>query len=172
MLFFVVNQQSISVPNQEIKLQISKVASSQEVNSALLSLELQLHNLGATNISVYKDENGNFKLNYFSNQAVFKVESIVRNLSDISHNSNVKLDVYEIKKSTFPTSGIDYKTFIEHKSEYDRYLNSNVYAAIQTIKYKDLAVAIQYKISLKQNIVLCLSNTLHNIPEVRAGPIV
>lgn len=170
MLFFVVNQQRFSAPNQEIKFQFSELVTSQDVNKALQEVELQLLEIGATNIFVSKDENGKLKLNYYSNKGVLKVQSLIYKLSDVSNNSNIKLGVYEIDKPIEPTSGFDHKIVIEHKSELDRSVNSNVYTAIQPIKYKSLAVAIQNTVALKQNIVLCLSNTLHNIPEVRAGP--
>ncbi len=170
LLFFVVNQQRFSVPNQEIKFHFSEFVSSQDVNKTIQEVELQLLDLGATNVLMSKDENGNLTLNYNSDQGVLKIQSLIYKLSDISNNSNIKLDIYEINKPTRPISGFDHKKIIEHKSEFDRSANPNVYTALQPIKYKDLAVAIKNTVALKQNIVFCLSNTLHNIPEVRAGP--
>ena len=169
-LFFVVSQQRISVPNQEVRFQFSEVVSSQGIKNTLQEVKLQLRDLGASNISVSRDSNGDLKLNYFSNQAVLKVQALIDDLSDTSNNANVQLEISEINTSTPVSSGFDHKIFIEQKSEFDRSGNSNVYTALQPIKYKDIAVAIQNTVALIQNKVLCLSNTLHNIPEVRAGP--
>lgn len=171
-LFFAVNQQSVVVPNQEIKLQFSEITSKQVVGETLKSVKEQLQALGALKITIIKNEDNSLKVSYFSKETVFKIQELLSDVaaSKTSITSVITLDVYEIKKASTPSSGFEKNSFIEHNKEFDRFVSSNVFMALQLIKYKGLAVSIQDKTALKQNIVLCLSNTLHNIPEVRAGP--
>jgi hypothetical protein len=181
MLLYVVSQQRETIPNQEIKFEFSEVVSSQEISSLLNHVELQLKAVGATQINVVTDVNGKIKLNYFSEQSAVRIEYLLRhtdkyNASQLSlakavSKSTIKLDVYDINKPLEPTSGFDDTIIIEHKSEFDRFVGAKTYANTDTIKYIDLALAIQSNKVLKENTIVFLSSTLHNLPEVRAGPL-
>ena len=182
-----IHQEQTTVPNQEIVLQfVDDEVTNEEAQNAIVIIKEQLQAIGINNIQVGEQENGKLKIIYYSDA---NVESIKRILSkgkkiEIGYTSfnkedtdfpsdknqnEYEFDVYEIQ-SVDTSFDFDGKYALELKQEYDRFSNPNIYtfAAVVNISEKCRIVKTAYKIH--KSITFFTGNTLHNIPEVRAGP--
>jgi len=189
-LFGVVSQQQILVPNQEIVLQFEDVdLTSKQTENTVAIVKQQLQNLGAENIQVLSLENGKLKITYFSDSEVASIKetfseenNLVLHLTSQSQeedsssfpfeesNINYNLDVYEIQNGQDSEWGFDGAIGLELEPKSDRFLDpnnlSNKHIGCQ---YEDYLIQVAYKI--RREITIQISDPLHTIPEVRAGPI-
>lgn len=184
-LFGVVSQQQLGVANQVIVLKFQNPKlTSQQTARTVANLKQQLQGLGAKNIKVLFKGNGQLKFKYYSKINAVSIKKTLANaaiFNAIGTNEKNKkksfedtyvgcnFDVYEIEQS--PNSGWDLNgtTVIVLDVKSDRYINSNqlLLSSYQyTCQYSCTSVA--YKIG--KDIAIHISNTLHAIPEVRAGP--
>ncbi|MGB5419761.1 hypothetical protein, partial [Algibacter sp.] len=85
-------------------------------------------------------------------------------------NISYKLDVYEIKNGHNSGWGFDGAISLEIESKTDRFLDPN-YLSVGSLvyQYEENQIHVTYKI--RREITIQISNPLHIIPEVRAGPI-
>ena len=177
-----VGQHQIAVPNQEIVVQFSKEVSSEKTRDAIVIVKKQLQSAGVDNIQVYNEASG-LRITYYS---VIDVESIKELLDESNleldyassnqsnksskENSNIyNLDVYEIQKGN--EYDLDFDGFVlEQKPENPRYSSPNLYFSKEEIDIKDRHRFTEVKFVIQRNIAIAIDNTLHKIPEVRAGP--
>jgi len=187
---FVVNQQQISIPNQEIVVQFSSgEVSFLETQHTIAVVKKQLEQAGVEKIEVHIGENGAIKISYFSTIDIVSIKKIFSEENDINlgvssifnteksnksqpnkNSDTYKLDVYEIQKGD--DLDLENNGFaIELKSNNDRFFVIDVYFIKTEIDIskvnKDEKVA--YKIHRYFPIVK--NNSSHIIPEVRAGPL-
>jgi hypothetical protein len=187
----VVCHKQVSLPNQQIVLQFANVnTTTNQAQKTIAVVKKQLQELGVQNIQVAEIENGNLRIRYYSDTDVASVKKIFSKEKNIvldyssfnQENNPVKLpanddslsynlDVYEIDNGDYSELGFNGKFLLEPKLKNDRFFNPNVYLSANTISIseKDSIVKVTYKI--RRNITIIIDNTLHKIPEVRAGPI-
>ncbi|MFV9550176.1 hypothetical protein [Algibacter sp. PT7-4] len=188
-LFGAISQHQMVTPNQEIVLQFQDVGLTlKQTESTAHIVKQQLHALGAKNIQVLSFKNGRLKISYFSKTDIASIKQTFSKESEValqisSESKNKKtsnfpfeeadvsynLNVYEIQHGQ---NGWDFDGAISFNTEpkTDRFIDPN-YLAIECIgfKYQECIYQLAYKIR-KQGSIL-LSDPLHIIPEVRAGPI-
>lgn len=186
-LFGVVSQQQVTVPNQEIVLQFQDVdLTSIQTKNTVATLKQQLQGVGAKNIQVISKGNGKLKITYYS---VIDITSIKETLSkenslslqlntgnkessnfpfednDISYN----FDIHEIQKGQQSGWSFDDAIGLEIEPKSDRFLDTNTISIPNfSSYYQDNLIQVAYKIC--SDITFKISDPLHTIPEVRAGP--
>ena len=189
-LFGVVSQQQILLPNQEIVLQFEDVdLTSKQAENTVAIVKQQLQDLGAENIQVFSLENGKLKITYFSDSEVASIKETFSEESNLTlhltsqiqdedasrfpfeeSNISYNLDVYEIQNGFEYGWGFDGAIGLEFEPKSDRFLDPNdlshEYIGYQ---YEDYLIQVAYKI--RREITIQISDPLHIIPEVRAGPI-
>ncbi|MEP3837902.1 MAG: hypothetical protein ABJM36_09650 [Algibacter sp.] len=186
-LFGAVSQQQMVVANQEIVLQFQDTdLTSYQTENTVAALTLQLQDLGAQKIQVLSKANGTLKITYYSDADITSIkQTLVKesqlsvklttqnqdssqfpfNDSDVSYN----LDVYEIHKGQDSGWDFDGAISLEVKVKTDRFLDPNLLTSghLAFLNEENL-LRVAYKI--RREVTIQLSNPLHTIPEVRAGP--
>jgi hypothetical protein len=182
--------QQFSVPNQEIVLQFEgHEISLDETENAIADVKKLLQDIGIKKIKVYKGANGVLKISYFSQVDVVSIKKIFSkekalklSYSSLDFGENpfkvptkkksitYQLDVFEIQKSkenALDSNGL----VIESSPENDRSFNLDVY-------YPDLSKELRLKNRIEKvaynifgNKSIEIDNASHNIPKVRAGPV-
>ena len=184
----VVNQQQISVPNQEIVLQFSNAeVTTEETQTTIAIVKKQLQDLGADNIQVSEEEKGRLKITYYSDADIASIKETLSKEKKVdidysASNQNNKptefpfdnvisynLDVFEIQKANDVELGFD-GYILEQKPESDRVLIPNVYFSFIEVDVREdnKIVKVAYKVS--RNNAIAIENISYIIPEVRAGP--
>lgn len=182
--------QQFSVPNQEIVLQFEgHEISLDETENAIADVKKLLQDIGIKKIKVYKGANGVLKISYFSQVDVVSIKKIFSkekalklSYSSLDFGENpfkvptkkksiaYQLDVFEIQKSK--ENAIDSNGLvIESSPENDRSFNLDIY-------YPDLSKELRLKNRIEKvaynifgNKSIEIDNASHNIPKVRAGPV-
>jgi len=179
--FFVVSQQQITVPNQEIVFQFSdNQATVSQTEKAIQAIKAQLQNIGVKNTQVF-EQNGILKISYYSDITIAEVKSILLNEKLIFNNtkgtqndnpldSSYNVDVFEIKPATESGVGFDGKFIVEAKQEYTRasQIVLSFSAITESIIQLTLPVNVTHKVNT--NISISIDKGSFNIPEGRAGP--
>lgn len=179
--FFVVSQQQITVPNQEIVFQFSdNQATVSQTEKAIQAIKAQLQNIGVKNTQVF-EQNGILKISYYSDITIAEVKSILINEKLIFNNtkgtqndnpldSSYNVDVFEIKPTTESGVGFDGKFIVEAKQEYTRasQIVLSFSAITESIIQLTLPVNVTHKVNT--NISISIDKGSFNIPEGRAGP--
>ncbi len=179
--FFVVSQQQITVPNQEIVFQFSdNQATVSQTEKAIHAIKAQLQNIGVKNTQVF-EQNGILKISYYSDITIAEVKSILLNEKLIFNNtkgtqndnpldSSYNVDVFEIKPATESGVGFDGKFIVEAKQEYTRasQIVLSFSAITESIIQLTLPVNVTHKVNT--NISISIDKGSFNIPEGRAGP--
>jgi len=187
----VICHEQVSLPNQQIVLQFANTeTTSNQAQKIIAIVKKQLQELGVHNIQVAKIENGSLRISYYSEADVARIKetfskekNIVLDYSTFNQDEipvkppsdkdsfSYDLDVYEIDNGDGSESGLNGKYVLEPKPKNDRFFNPNVYLSSSAIEVsqKDSLVKVAYKI--RRNITISIDDTLHKIPEVRAGPI-
>ncbi|WP_339876777.1 hypothetical protein [Olleya marilimosa] len=179
--FFVVSQQQITVPNQEIVFQFSdNQATVSQTEKAIQAIKAQLQNIGVKNTQVF-EQNGILKISYYSDITIAEVKSILINEKLIFNNtkgtqndnpldSSYNVDVFEIKPATESGVGFDGKFIVEAKQEYTRasQIVLTFSAITESIIQLTLPVNVTHKVNT--NISISIDKGSFNIPEGRAGP--
>lgn len=179
--FFVVSQQQITVPNQEIVFQFSdNQATVSQTEKAIQAIKAQLQNIGVKNTQVF-EQNGILKISYYSDITIAEVKSILINEKLIFNNtkgtqndnpldSSYNVDVFEIKPATESGVGFDGKFIVEAKQEYTRasQIVLSFSAITEGIIQLTLPVNVTHKVNT--NISISIDKGSFNIPEGRAGP--
>ncbi len=179
--FFVVSQQQITVPNQEIVFQFSdNQATVSQTEKAIHAIKAQLQNIGVKNTQVF-EQNGILKISYYSDITIAEVKSILLNEKLIFNNtkgtqndnpldSSYNVDVFEIKPATESGVGFDGKFIVEAKQEYTRasQIVLTFSAITESIIQLTLPVNVTHKVNT--NISISIDKGSFNIPEGRAGP--
>jgi len=179
--FFVVSQQQITVPNQEIVFQFSdNHATVSQTEKAIHAIKAQLQNIGVKNTQVF-EQNGILKISYYSDITIAEVKSILLNEKLIFNNtkgtqndnpldSSYNVDVFEIKPATASGVGFDGKFIVEAKQEYTRasQIVLTFSAITEGIIQLTLPANVTYKVNTNSSI--SIDKGSFNIPEGRAGP--
>lgn len=179
--FFVVSQQQITVPNQEIVFKFSdNQATVSQTEKAIQAIKAQLQNIGVKNTQVF-EQNGILKISYYSDITIAEVKSILLNEKLIFNNtkgtqndnpldSSYNVDVFEIKPATESGVGFDGKFIVEAKQEYTRasQIVLTFSAITESIIQLTLPVNVTHKVNT--NISISIDKGSFNIPEGRAGP--
>ncbi len=183
-LFGVVSQQQLYVPNQEIVLRFTKVnLTSNQAQTTLAIVKKQLQDIGVENIRVKEGKNGLLKITYYSDADIASIQKTLSldysalnhetsNIPNKDDNVRYNLDVYEIQKADDNYSGLNGKVVLEPKPKNDRTYNHTFdfsFNDISVVSEKENLFKVVYKVS--QHISLEIEETLHIIPEVRAGPV-
>ena len=186
-----VSQQQFSIPNQEIVVQFANdEVTLHETQKTIAIVKEQLQNIGVENIHVYKEANGKLKITYFSDVDVVSIKKILSKekdlklsysslfkdgeTSDVPYNnesSRFKLDVFEIQKHKDVEGGFN-GFALEVNPENDRFFTSVVYFSTVAVDFKEKNNAEKVAYLIHKNSTVSIDNSSHNIPEVRAGPIV
>ncbi len=184
-LFGVVSQQQLQVANQEIVLQFQNAKlTSPETAYTVGSLKQQLEGLGAKNINVHSQGNSKLKITYYSSVNVVRIKQILETTGALEP-VNVKrkaeklpfkntyisynLDVFEIQQNINSGGDLDGTVVLVLDVKSDRFFNSNqLFLSSLLYTHQDCSTAVAYKVG--KDIAIHISNALHTIPEVRAGP--
>lgn len=188
----VVIQRQTVVPNQEIVLEFVDIeVSSLEAQNAITVVKKQLESIGVKNTRISKGlKDGKLKIAYYSDVDVEYIKRILSEAQNVQlghvfydqnkednpfpldkNSKDYNLDVYEIQKSTDSNTDFNGKYVLEIKQQYDRDSSNYTYSFFAVIDVDDIngLAAVTQKVNV--NITIAIDNTLHNIPEVRAGPI-
>lgn len=189
-LFGAVSQQQILVPNQEIVLQFEDVdLTSKQTENTVAIVKQQLQDLGAENIQVLSLENGTLKITYYSDAQVSSIKETFSEENNLAlhltsqiqdedsssfpfeeSNISYNLDVYEIQNGHDSGWGFDGAISLEFEPKSDRFLDPNDLSNQHVVyQYEDYLIQVAYKTC--REITIQISDPLHTIPEVRAGPI-
>lgn len=182
--------QQFSVPNQEIVVQFdNEEITLFDTQNTIAIVKKQLQNIGVENIQVYKGDNGKLKITYNSTIDVASIKKILSEEKELKlsysslfdkdgssklpsdkDSNKYQLDVFEIQKSNDNKEDFN-GLVIELLSENDRFFNPDVYFSnIQyQVKVKNGIEKVAYVIY--STISIEIDNSSHNIPEVRAGPV-
>lgn len=189
-LFGAVSQQQMAVPNQEIVLQFQDVdLTSKQTEDAVANVKEQLHALGAKNIKVLSLNIGKLKITYFSNADIASIKQLFLDQETLAlqftsqsqdkessnvpfQNTNISYDinVYEIQNGQHSGWDFDGAISLEVEVKSDRFLDPN-YFSVEHIGYEYLDNLIHITYKIRKAITIQISDPLHVIPEVRAGPI-
>ena len=182
--------QQFSVPNQEIVLQFEgHEISLDETENAIADVKKLLQDIGIKKIKVYKGANGVLKISYFSQVDVVSIKKIFSkekalklSYSSLDFGENpfkvptkkksitYQLDVFEIQKSK--ENAIDSNGLvIESSTKNDPFFNLDVYYPylLKELRLKNRIEKVAYNIFGNKSIEI--DNASHNIPKVRAGPV-
>ena len=182
------SQHKMSVPNQEIVVQITDEETL--TDDALNAIEIvikQLQTIGADNIHVIEEGNGKLKITYYSEIGVANVKEILsqeKNLklgcaSNTDDSSRVpsnndqnsyNFDVFEIQKPSNSEWDFEGTLVLELKPDGDRFSNPKVFPFSEEIEVEENITKTAYKVH--SEIAIAIDNTSNKIPEVRAGPLV
>jgi len=186
--YFVVEQQSGDVPNQEILLTFSQTDGVIEYQKAVASIKKQLLGIGAENVAVTEASNGSLRVTYYSSLDLQNVKNHLfisaekdgfvsfLKLKNRSNGAPIEetlvdyqIDIYEISKDV--TSGMDHegRCYFELKQDYNR--GSQVHLSVLTPVSSFISghsVVVAQKVS--DQVVFTLNTSSFKTPEVRAGP--
>ena len=179
---FVVNQQQVGVPNQEIVLQFTNdEVTSLEAQNTIAIVKKQLQSIGIHDTKVVNENNGKLKITYYSDSDITIIKSVLSNGQKITLNDSTSfpsdkdskdynLDVYEIQKRTDSGSGVNGKFVLQSKQGYDRFANPDVITYAELVYTKNTDIAVKVALKINNSIAVAIDTITYKIPEVRAGP--
>ncbi|MEO9954212.1 hypothetical protein [Nonlabens sp.] len=184
--YFVVQQQSVDVPNQEVLLTFIQGENTSSKDLAIETVKTQLLSLGARNVTISSLDNGSLKVSYYSHLAIQNVKeqlftsldasSVATALNDYGNEpvkesaKDYQIDVYEIQENVVSGFDNEGKCYFELKQDYNR--GSQVLGFVSpviTIDSRNQLTAIAVKV--RGNVLFAFNDSTYKIPEVRAGPI-
>jgi len=184
--YFVVEQQSVDVPNQEVLLTFIQGENTSSKDLAIETVKTQLLSLGARNVTISSLDNGSLKVSYYSHLAIQNVKeqlftsldasSVATALNDYGNEpvkesaKDYQIDVYEIQENVVSGFDNEGKCYFELKQDYNR--GSQVLGFVSpvvTIDSRNQLTAIAVKV--RGNVLFAFNDSTYKIPEVRAGPI-
>lgn len=187
--YFVVEQQSIDVPNQEIVLTFSESNNSVDYQQVIVDVKKQLGNIGAEQITVSEDANGSLKVSYYSASTIQNVKNQLFDINIVNDFSkslrfkkkagnkpfqndlvNYQIDIYEISDDAFSGLDPESKSYFELKQDFNRGSQvhfSNLPKLVTSFSNEFFSVA--EKVNSEQ--LLTFYTISFHIPEVRAGPV-
>lgn len=185
--YFVVEQQSVDVPNQEVLLTFIQGENTSSKDLAIETVKAQLLSLGAKNVTISSLDNGSLKVSYYSHLAIQNVkEQLFTDLDDTTNvatalyhvggkpvkenTRDYQIDVYEIQENVVSGFDNEGKCYFELKQDYNR--GSQVLGFVSpvvTIDSRNQLTAIAVKV--RGNVLFAFNDSTYKIPEVRAGPI-
>ncbi|WP_405369690.1 hypothetical protein [Nonlabens sp. Asnod2-A12] len=185
--YFVVEQQSVDVPNQEVLLTFIQGENTSSKDLAIETVKAQLLSLGARNVTISSLDNGSLKVSYYSHLAIQNVkEQLFTSLDDSTEvatalyhvgdkpvKENIRdyqIDVYEIQENVVSGFDNEGKCYFELKQDYNR--GSQVLGFVSpvvTIDSRNQLTAIAVKV--RGDVLFAFNDSTYKIPEVRAGPI-
>lgn len=190
-IFGVISQQQIAVPNQEIVLQFEDAnLASNKTEETISVINRQLRGLGAKNIKVLNLQEGRLKITYYCDADIASIKQLfldqetlalqLTSQSQENHSSKLPLqdsdisyaiNIYEIQNGQH--SGWDFDGVIVFDTEVksDRFSDPN-YLFIPSVGYNHSYNLIHNTYKIRKAITIQISDALHTIPEVRAGPLV
>ncbi len=190
-MLFVMRQQTV-VPNQEIVLEFINIEpTSNEAQSVITIVKEQLESIGVQHTRILKDQkNGKLKITYYSDADVESIKKILSEKQNIAldhivydqnedggqspldkNSKDYNFDVYEIQKSTDFGSDLNGKFVLETKQKREVDSSTNVYNFVKNSSTDQINKYLKRVKKINVNTALIPSNTIYNIPEVRAGPI-
>ncbi|GGZ78776.1 hypothetical protein [Algibacter mikhailovii] len=191
-LFGVVSQQQRVVPNQEIVLHFTDVAlTSEDAKQTILSVKEQLEAFGVENIQVKVHGNDKLKISYFCDADISSIKNSLaethhlelpyqtgkegneskKRPSQDNHSASYNLNVYEIQSGSDLGWDFDGTFTLEVEVKSDRFLDPNI--TFVAANCHDSSFSNRAKVAYKvlRSISIELGEKLHQIPEVRAGPL-
>ncbi|WP_298534321.1 hypothetical protein [uncultured Algibacter sp.] len=190
-LFGVISQQQIAVPNQEIILQFSDIElTSEDAKHTILIVRKQLEALGVENIQIKSQGNGKLKISYYCDADISSIKNSfakAHNL-DLNYQSGTtgrgasefpspensiayNINVYEIQSSSDSGWDFDGAFTLEVEVKSDRFLDPNINFSAGNLELKRLTQVSNVAFRVQKNVSVAIRETLHTIPEVRAGPL-
>ena len=189
-LLGVVSQQQTITPNQEIVLQFNDVeVSNDDIEHTITIVKKQLQDLGANAIHVYEAGYGHLKITYYSDADIDSIKKIFskenkleidytaqnrRNQSNKipleDNNIGYNLNIYEIQKGNDVDWDFNGINVLELKAKNDRFFEPNLYITFNRLDVSRDDKVEKEAFKARKNIEISTDNTLHKIPEVRAGP--
>ena len=187
--YFVVEQQSNDLPNQEIVVTFSHTNSAVPLEKAVASIKTQLLGIGAQNVIVTEAVPGSLKVTYYSDLALQSVTDhlfVLSRTNDVTTSLRLKesssdtplekslldyqIDIYVISDDLVSGMHPDGKSYFELKQDYNRGSQVHFYTlqAVSTCRHNHI-VSVAQKVS--DQVLLAFNNSSFNIPEVRAGPL-
>jgi len=184
------NQKQAIVPNQEIIVQFAyEEVTYKEAQDAITIVKEQLRAVGVDNIQVQETSDGRLKIAYYSNIDILSIQKMFSEEDQLalSHTSLTtdssstgfpvdksskiyELNIYEIQDGNDFTSDFNkYALDLEFKS--NRFIDSVVYFSDVEIDVQEKNKAEKTAYTLHKSNSIAIDNSLHNIPEVRAGPL-
>ena len=189
----IVMQQRTVVPNQEIILDFNIDITSPEAQTAIAVVQKQLQSIGAKNTRISKGkDNGTLIITYYSDTDISCIKSLLSEKQQIVFDSifdegnesdeefpnkkNIKeytVAIYKIQQSTDTVLDfISTTTTLEVQREAQAYSNASSFDVALNNNYENLQKLNKEVQKVQVKVAFASDNTSHNIPEVRAGPII
>ncbi|GHC49822.1 hypothetical protein [Ulvibacter litoralis] len=184
------SQQQVTVPNQEIVVQFDNdEVSFTDAQNAVAIVKKQLQRIGVDKIQVRESLNGNLKITYYSEIDVTGIEKIFSKDDSIflgyssfglsgagsdfpseNDSNNYKLNVSEIQTSF--DDGSDFNGYLlNHSQKIERPHNPLLYFSLASTIVSEANRVDKIRFIIQQKIAIAIDHSTHNIPEVRAGPV-
>lgn len=159
------NWNPIAVPNQEIVLKTTTSEGNTSISEAkILQFKKQLASVGIKDVKIATTDSGRITISYFSDLDTALVKSLLA-------SNKIEFDVFEINAQEAIPVGIKGNLVIKQKQEAERFTNSNLSLGLIQLNKEYTVFNISYKVARLKEELAHKSNTAHNIPEVRAGPL-
>lgn len=191
MLAGILGQRQITVPNQEIVLQlVNEDISLSDAQQTIAIVEQELQQIGVASIHVKEREDGKLVISYYSETDVEKIKALLLAQKDLavgfvaSNDDEVPvqwpskdtsllvydLDVYEIqqKRVSFSSLGDLCAVELQHKNQ--RFVYPDFYPSFQESFSVEQIVALKANHRFPRYNICVKDRQTHKIPDVRAGP--
>ncbi len=191
-MLIVMRQQTV-VPNQEIVLEFVTIEpNSKEAQDVLASVKEQLESIGVQHAIISKkSKNGKLKITYYSDADVESIKKVLSEKQNVAldhivydqqqengdefpaneDSKDYHFDIYEIQKGKDLGFDLNGKFVLETKQKRDGDFSTNFFCFSKKSSTDQIDKYSKRTQKINANIALIPSNTIHNIPEVRAGPI-
>ncbi|GAB1855792.1 hypothetical protein MHTCC0001_06260 [Flavobacteriaceae bacterium MHTCC 0001] len=184
----IAHQQQATSPNQEIVLQFKADAvKANDVKAAINLVENQLQLIGVNSFKISHHDNGTLKISYYTNTDVVAIKRLLLQSVKVELNIPVdkqdplelpseddaiayNIDVFEIDNGINSNSGFDGIIVEDYHNKADRFSKPKDFGSYNITQIVLGLVNSPSKLQFPSTPEIALQQSLHKIPEVRAGP--
>ena len=177
------------IPNQQIVIAFSDTQNTQEdASHTLESIQLKLESIGVYDINIHETQNGQYRITYHSTSNIDFIKDLLSDANyKLSHKSNnqdqnfpkehrnkhVQLDISEIKKADSKNDwDFDGVQVAEHNPKSDRFNHIKFSSSGHKLSSEKTTLMANLGLKIYSYKFIFIDCKFHNIPEVRAGPLV
>lgn len=176
----IVQQSQSPKANQEIVLQFEENLSVEEVQQSLQDISVSLEIIGVSEVSISSTD-GLYRISYYSDSATKQIEKLLSETSNISFGNGSRsnkgerksfaFDIFNIEKGTTTSWDLEADVVYTFNLKSDRSFNPDVFKFPVLVEAGKINTNYKVAYNVSRAVTFVSNNTLHNIPEVRAGPL-
>lgn len=181
--YFVVSNEQVSLPNQEIVLEfVDTKVDQDDIKNTIADVREKLLKIGVSNIKIQETESNTLKISYYSDahadnikEALLEENQLVVNQNsgdkeDHDTSLDYRIDVYELTDRTDISNHND-KLVFENKYNSDRSIINYNHGFVKSSKVSKANQLFKTAYNAYRNNPFIKDYTSHKEPEVRAGPL-